>query len=130
MASDALKDARMRSKTLFEGYENNSHLSNANRRWYQIKALKFGKKLRCYILKKTFEKDHSNKYYKETYNTVVLKRLRNSLDTELLKIGLSDLLVEASILAQCSHPNIISIHAIGGDDTTYYDNQSNQLYND
>jgi len=93
-------------------------------------ALKFGKKLRCYILKKTFEKDHSNKYYKETYNTVVLKRLRNSLDTELLKIGLSDLLVEASILAQCSHPNIISIHAIGGDDTTYYDNQSNQLYND
>jgi len=43
LISDALKDTRMRFKTLFEGYNDKWYLSNGDKCRYQIKALKFGK---------------------------------------------------------------------------------------
>ncbi len=46
---------------------------------------------------------------------VALKRVKPSLKQERYIVGVNDLVAEASILAQCSHPNIISLYAVGHD---------------
>jgi len=44
---------------------------------------------------------------------VALKKVQKSLSKERFVIGEKDLLVEAAILAECSHPNVISLYAVG-----------------
>jgi len=47
---------------------------------------------------------------------VALKKVKTTLMKDRHQIGTRDLLLEASVLRKCSHPNIISIYAVGYDD--------------
>jgi serine/threonine protein kinase len=47
---------------------------------------------------------------------VALKRIKPSLRKERYHVGVNDLVAEASVLAKCSHPNIISLYAVGSCD--------------
>mmetsp|Transcript_2754 Transcript_2754/g.3719 ORF Transcript_2754/g.3719 Transcript_2754/m.3719 type:complete len:444 (-) Transcript_2754:56-1387(-) len=44
---------------------------------------------------------------------IALKRIKPSLRKDRHKIGMNDLIAEASVLAKCSHSNIISLYAVG-----------------
>lgn len=47
---------------------------------------------------------------------VALKRVKTSLKGKNYQTGVDDLMVEVSILSKCSHPNIISLYAVGCDE--------------
>lgn len=49
---------------------------------------------------------------------VALKRVKVSLKAEKFKVGMKDLMNEVLILSKCSHPNIITLYAVGYDDTS------------
>ena len=47
---------------------------------------------------------------------VALKRVKKTNSKKRYKIGIQDLAAEVLVLSQCSHPNIITLHAVGYDD--------------
>eukprot|EP00979_Chaetoceros_neogracilis_P003351 scaffold583_cov279-Chaetoceros_neogracile.AAC.40 len=47
---------------------------------------------------------------------IALKELKSSLQNERYRIGAKDLINEIAILSKCSHPNIITLYAVGCDD--------------
>jgi serine/threonine protein kinase len=47
---------------------------------------------------------------------IALKELKSSLKNERYRIGAKDLMNEIAILAKCSHPNIITLYAVGCDE--------------
>jgi len=47
---------------------------------------------------------------------IALKELKSSLQNERYRIGAKDLISEIIILSHCSHPNIITLYAVGCDD--------------
>ncbi len=47
---------------------------------------------------------------------VALKRVKSSLKSETSNVGMKDLINEVLILSKCSHPNIITLYAVGCDD--------------
>jgi len=48
---------------------------------------------------------------------ICIKELKKSLDTQTYAIGLHDLANEIEILSSCSHPNIITLYAVGYNDS-------------
>ncbi len=57
---------------------------------------------------------------------IALKRIKPGLRKERYQIGVNDLVAEASVLAKCSHPNIISLYAVGcvNDNTEHKDGEN------
>jgi len=47
---------------------------------------------------------------------IALKELKSSLKNERYRIGVKDLTNEIAILAKCSHPNIVTLYAVGCDE--------------
>jgi len=47
---------------------------------------------------------------------LALKRVKSSLKKKKYQIGVNDLMAEVSVLSKCSHPNIITLYAVGCDE--------------
>ena len=97
----ALEDARSRLSKQFEGYEEKHHSSKN-------------------IVIPGYTKISDEQLLEQSQRPprVALKKVKSSLqdDNERYRIGVQDLVAEASVLAQCSHPHIISLYAVGCDD--------------
>ena len=97
----ALEDARSRLSKQFEGYEEKHHSSK-----------------NIVIPGYTKISDELLLEQSQRPPRVALKKVKSSLqnDNDRYRIGVQDLVAEASVLAQCSHPHIISLYAVGCDD--------------
>jgi serine/threonine protein kinase len=58
---------------------------------------------------------------------VALKRVKPTLKAEKFDIGMKDLINEVLILSKCSHPNIITLYAVGCDDNNENDTLTSTL---
>jgi len=56
---------------------------------------------------------------------VALKKVKSTLKKDRYQIGTKDLLVEASALKNCNHPNIISLYAVGCKDDVFIEYSAN-----
>ena len=97
----ALEDARSRLSKQFDGYEEKHHSSK-----------------NIVIPGYTKISDELLLEQSQRPPRVALKKVKSSLqnDNDRYRIGVQDLVAEASVLAQCSHPHIISLYAVGCDD--------------
>lgn len=95
-SSDTLEDARSSLSKQFDGYEEMHHS--------QKSSMLPGKNLK--------KVDPLT----QKAPRVALKKIKSDLEEERYEIAVKDLVSEATILAKCSHRNIISLYAVGCDE--------------